>query len=139
IGDTLDESNETFFVNLTSPTNATIADSQGLGTITDDDGQPSLSIDNVSTTEGNSGQHNATFTVTLSPASGQTVTVSYATANGTATAGTDYQATSGSLSFPAGTTTRTIDVPVNGDTNDRPTRRSPWCFRRPQTHRSARR
>ena len=51
----LDEANETYFVNLTSPVNATIADGQGLGTITDDDPPPELSIDDVTVTEGNSG------------------------------------------------------------------------------------
>ena len=79
--------NETFFVNLSNPTNATIADGQGVGTIIDDDPLPSLSINDVTVTEGNSGTTNATFTVTLSAASGQAVTVDYATADGTATAG----------------------------------------------------
>jgi hypothetical protein len=53
--------------------------------------------------------------VALSAASGRTVTVNYATANGTATAGSDYGAVSGTLTFPAGTTTATITVPVTGD------------------------
>ena len=57
-----------------------------MGTITDDDAAPTLTIDDVTVAEGNSGTMNATFTVTLSAASGQTVTVDYATANGTATA-----------------------------------------------------
>src|SRR5207249_2930701 len=52
----------------------------------------------------------------LSAASVQTVTVNYATANGTATAGSDYTATSGSLTFAAGTTTRTVSVTTLGDT-----------------------
>ena len=60
-----------------------IADSQGTGTIVNDDA-PCLSIGDVAVTEGNSGTTNAVFTVTLSPASTQTVTVNYATANGTA-------------------------------------------------------
>ena len=54
-GDTLDEANETFFVNLSAPSNATIADGQGVGTITDDDATPSLSINDVTVTEGNAG------------------------------------------------------------------------------------
>ena len=53
---------------------------------------PSLRISDVSVTEGNTGTVAATFTVTLSAASTQTVTVAYATSNGTATAGSDYQA-----------------------------------------------
>ena len=92
-GDTLAEGNETFFVNLGNPTNSTIADGQGQGTIINDDAPPpTLSINDVSVTEGNSGTVNAVFTVTLSSASSQTVTVTYATANGTATAGSDYTA-----------------------------------------------
>ena len=55
----LDEANETFFVNLAEPANATIADAQGLGTITDDDPTPTLSINDVTVTEGNSGTVNA--------------------------------------------------------------------------------
>ena len=66
--------------------------------------------------EGNSGTTNAVFTVTLSAASASTVTVDYATANGTATAGSDYTAATGTLSFAAGTTSKTITVPVTGDT-----------------------
>ena len=61
-GDMLDEVDETYFVNLSSPVNATIADGQGLGTITDDDAPPAISIDDVTVTEGNSGTTNATFT-----------------------------------------------------------------------------
>ena len=115
-GDTLNEANETFFVNLSNPVNATIADAQGLGTILNDDALPSISINDVSLAEGNSGTTNAVFTVTLSPASGQTVTVNYSTANGTATAGSDYIATSGTLTFNPGDTTKTITILVNGDT-----------------------
>jgi hypothetical protein len=77
---------------------------------------PSLSINNVSLMEGNSGMTQFTFTVTLSAASSQTVTVNFATANGTATAGSDYYATSGTLTFNAGQTSQTITVMVFGDT-----------------------
>ena len=114
-GDVLDEADETFFVNLTGPSGATLGDAQGLGTITDNDPAPSLSINNVTIDEGNSGTRSAVFTVTLSTASGGTVTVNYATTNGTATAGSDYVAASGSLTFAPGTTTRSVTVTVNGD------------------------
>jgi hypothetical protein len=77
---------------------------------------PALSINDVTVTEGNGGTTMATFTVSLSGAGSEPVSVSYATANGTASAGTDYVATAGSLSFAAGTTTRTLSVAVNGDT-----------------------
>jgi hypothetical protein len=99
VGDLLDEANEAFFVNLSSATNATIADNQGVGTITDDDAAPSLAINDVTVTEGNAGTTNATFTVTLSAASGQPVTVNFATANNTALAPGDYTAASGTLTF----------------------------------------
>ena len=95
-GDTVQEANETFFVNLSSPSGATLFDGQGLGTILNDDG-PVLRINDVSKAEGNNGVTPFTFTVSLSPASAGTVTVNYATANGTATAGSDYAAVSGYL------------------------------------------
>ncbi|RZA31816.1 MAG: autotransporter outer membrane beta-barrel domain-containing protein, partial [Lysobacteraceae bacterium] len=115
-GDTLNEPNENFFVNVTNVTNAVVADGQGIGTITNDDALPSLSIAGISVTEGNAGTSNATFTVSLSAASGQTVTVNYATADGVATAPGDYTATSGTLSFSPGVVSRTLTVLVNGDT-----------------------
>jgi hypothetical protein len=77
---------------------------------------PTLSINDVSLTEGNSGTKNATFTVNLSEASTQSVSVNYATANDTATAGSDYTAESGTLTFAAGETSKTISVAVTGDT-----------------------
>src|SRR5262249_28723575 len=80
--DTLNEAAETFVVNLSSPTNATLAHGQATGTILNDDPLPALSIGDVSVTEGNSGTTAATFTVSLSAASGQTVTVNFATADG---------------------------------------------------------
>jgi hypothetical protein len=115
LGDTLDEANETFFVNLNNAAGAAIADNQAIGTITDNDGTPSLTINNATVTEGNAGTVTATFTVTLSVASGQTATVNYATANGTAS-GSDYSATSGTLSFGPDETTKTVNVTVSGDT-----------------------
>src|SRR5256885_9739723 len=82
----------------------------------DDFTLPSISINDVSVAEGNTGTTNAVFTVTLSPASGQTVTVSYSTANGSATAGSDYVATSGTLTFNPRDTTKTITSVVDGAT-----------------------
>jgi hypothetical protein len=119
-GDTLDEEDETFFVNLTGAVNAAIADGQGVGTIRDDDPEPGLSISDASVTEGNAGPVSAVFTVTLSAASGRVVTVTYATADGSATAGTDYNSAGGTLTFAPGETTRTLTVTVNGDTLDEP-------------------
>ncbi len=76
---------------------------------------PSLVIGDVSVNEGTASANNAVFTVTLNSAAAQTVTVNYATASGTATSGTDFASRSGSLSFPAGTTSRTITVPTIAD------------------------
>jgi Calx-beta domain-containing protein/VCBS repeat protein len=115
--DTLDEDNETFFVDLTSASGGDIgAAVRTTVTITDDDPTPSLTIGNVSIQEGNAGSANATFTVSLSAVSGRVVTVAYGTANGTATSGADYGAASGTLTILAGTTSATIVVPVFGDT-----------------------
>jgi hypothetical protein len=75
-GDTLNEGPETYFVNLSSPVNATLARAQGTGTITDNDAVPSLRINDVSVTEGDTGTINAVFTVVLSAASGRNVSVS---------------------------------------------------------------
>ena len=72
----------------------------------------------MTVTEGNSGTVNANFQVSLSSASGQTVSVGYSTADGTATAGSDYVAIGGSLVFTPGQVTKTVAVPVNGDTLD---------------------
>jgi hypothetical protein len=77
---------------------------------------PALSINSVSVTEGETGTTNAVFTVSLSAASTQTITVHYAAADGTATlADNDYLATSGTLTFVPGQTTANIPVPVVGD------------------------
>ncbi|MDE0230552.1 MAG: fibronectin type III domain-containing protein [Spirochaetaceae bacterium] len=86
--------------------------------IVDDDDPPSVEVDDVAVTEGDSGTVNATFTGSLSTASGRTVTVDWATSDGTATAGTDYTAGSGTLTFAAGDTSKTFDVAVTGDTAD---------------------
>jgi uncharacterized protein (TIGR03437 family) len=121
-GDTTMEPNETFLVNLRNATNATIADAQGLGTIVNDDQPPPpmLAINDVSKNEGNSGQTAFDFTVTLSAASGQTVTVDYLSGEGTATVGSDYTRAEGRLTFTPGQTSRTITVQVNGDTTVEP-------------------
>jgi hypothetical protein len=99
-------------VNLSGAVNATIADSQGQATITNDDGVPTLSVNDRAETEGIS----LVFTVTLSAASGQTVTVSWSTADGTAVSGDDYQPASGTLTFNPGETSKTFSVATVGDT-----------------------
>ena len=120
IGDTGNEPDETFFVNLTGATNASIARARGVATIVNDDPVPSISIHNVAVLEGNGGTRDAVFTVHLSHASGLPVTVNYATADGTAMAGNDYQPTSGALTFMPGERSKPITVVVNGDTRREP-------------------
>jgi len=121
-GDTLDEADETFSVNLTSPGGATIADGQGVATIVDDDNQPSLRINDVTLNEGNAGTQNASLNVTLNNASGLQVTVVFATANDTATGGAacgaavDFVNINNSLTFAPGVTSQPINVTVCGDT-----------------------
>ncbi len=120
LGDTLNEPDETFFVNVSNVSGATVADGQGQGTIVNDDAVPALTVGDVSVTEGNNLTTTATFTVSLGAASGRTITVNYATADGTANAGSDYVASSGTLTFPPGTTTRNVAVTINGDTTVEP-------------------
>ncbi len=117
VGDTAIETNETFSVNLSNPTNATIAGSGvALGTITNDDAVPSISIAAVTLAEGNSGNTAFVFNLTLSAASSSTVTVDFSTADGAATAPADYTATSGTVTFNPGQTSRQIVVQVRGET-----------------------
>ena len=116
IGDTSDENDETLQVNLTNPTNAALGVAQGVGTIVNDDPQPAISVADVSLNEGNAGTSTATFVLTLSTASGRVVTVNYATANGSAAAGSDYTAATGTATFAAGSTTTNVTVSVSGDT-----------------------
>ena len=116
--DTVFEPNEQFFVNLSNASaNASILDAQGVGTITNDDGAPAISINDVTVAEPDTaGTSNATFTVSLSNASSASVTVDYATANGTATAPADYNAvTTTTLTFSPGQTSKPVTVTVNAD------------------------
>lgn len=120
LGDSLDEPDESFFFTLTSIQNGTFqgGDPNATGTITDDDPTPSLSITDASVTEGNSGTRTTTVSVSLSAASGRTVAVDFATADGTATfsPGGDYHSQSGRLVFSPGETVETITLTVVSDT-----------------------
>ncbi len=113
--DEIVESEETFTVELSDPSGATIEDDTGTGTITDDDlvdGLPALTVgDAAPVPEGVA----VTFVVTLGPASERIVSVSYRTVDGTATAGPDYVATDGTLRFEPGVTSRTIAVTTLAD------------------------
>ncbi len=119
IGDRLFEQhatfNETFVVNLSGPTNALMADGQAVGTILDD--EPRISISDVTKAEGKNRKTTLfTFTVTLSAAYDQPVTMSFRAIDGSAkTNNNDYVAKSGTLTFAPGETTKTITIEVKGD------------------------
>ncbi len=113
--DALDEESETFTLTLSSPTNATLEDATATGTI--DNGEspdPVLGVADASAAEGSAVE----FTVSLSEASSESVTVEYATSGGTATSGTDFTAASGTLSFAANETSKTVSVATTDDSDD---------------------
>jgi hypothetical protein len=116
INDATAESAETVFVNLSGASGgATIGDTQGIGTIIDNDSggsAPSFSINDKSAFEGSS----MTFTVTKAGTASSSLMVNYATANGTATTPSDYAAKSGTLTFAAGDVTKTITITLGGGT-----------------------
>ena len=118
--DTLLEGNETFTVSLSDPPNATLLKGVGTATIVDNDGNqtppgpPTLAIYDVTVTEGSG---SAVFRVSLNTESTEVVTVDYSTFDGTATAGSDYRATGGTLTFEPGDTRKTVTVPVLDDSD----------------------
>src|SRR5215216_1302066 len=118
-GDTVDEQQETFFLDISNVQNATVSSSRGNGFVVDDDG-PTISINDVSVTEGNSGTKAATFTLTLSGPSVEAIAVRAITTPGTATASSDYNSINSVVIFQPGTVTRTLDVNILGDTNLEP-------------------
>ncbi len=119
IGDAVDEGNKSFALNLAAPLNAVVTDGQGLATILDDDG-PALSVGDATVTEGSAGTTDVQFAVSLASAPAVTTTVAYATADLSASAGSDYVATSGLLTFPPGVLAQLVTVAVNGDLLDEP-------------------
>jgi len=115
--DTLVELNETFYVNLSNPTNAVVS-APGVVTILDDD-SPTVSFStNTFTIDEYTSQ--ALITAILSAPSGRTLSVNYASSNGTAIAGSDYSAVSGTLTFASGQVSRSFSVPILDDLIDEP-------------------
>ena len=108
VNDSLGEASETMTLTASTPLGAMV----GTGTIIDND-TPVVNISGPVTY--NEAAGTATFTVTLSNASALPVSVAYNTANGTATAGSDYTAKSGTLNFAAGVTSQTITVTIAND------------------------
>jgi uncharacterized repeat protein (TIGR01451 family) len=119
-GDTINEGNERFVVQLSNPVNATLDRDSAIGTIIDDDqGGPPIpvaTIGSISVTEGDSGTTNAIFTVQLSFATAGISRVRWQTQDGTATAGSDYIASSGEVVFQPGDVSKTFSVAIIGDT-----------------------
>ncbi|MFN6002758.1 MAG: Calx-beta domain-containing protein [Dolichospermum sp.] len=115
--DTIVESNETVALTLATGTGYTIGTTTAvIGTITNDDLLPNLNLSaNQTIVEGNTNPQNVSYTVTLSRTSSQTITVQYATANGTAIGGSDYTSTSGTLTFNPGVTSQVINIPILND------------------------
>ncbi|XGB41526.1 MAG: cadherin domain-containing protein [Nodosilinea sp. LVE1205-7] len=111
------EADETVILTLVSASTYSVGTPGAVtGTITNDDALPTVRVTDASIPEGNSGTKNLNFLISLSTPSGQVVTVDYATANNTATAGSDYTSTSGSLTIQPGATSGVVSVPILGDT-----------------------
>ncbi len=117
LSDLVDEEDEAFRIDLQSASGATISGASHTVTIVDNDMPPELSISDLTVTEGDSGTSGAVVLVTLTPPSGQTVSVSYATMAGTATAPSDFANRSGTLTFAPGVIEQTVTVPIVGDRN----------------------
>jgi Calx-beta domain len=122
-GDTTVEPNETLNVVLSAPLNATIVKGTGIGTITNDDNvvvpptQRKLSVNDVKVVEGNLGQRSMVFTLTLDGPAAGTESVMVNSANGTATAGSDFVALAATkVTFAAGETSKQVTVNLLGDT-----------------------
>ena len=113
--DTVVESNETVALTLATGTGYTIGTTTAVtGTIVNDDVVINLSA-NQTIVEGNTNPQNVTYTVTLSRSDTRVITVNYATANGTATAGSDYTSRTGTLTFNSGVTSQSINIPILND------------------------
>jgi uncharacterized protein YhjY with autotransporter beta-barrel domain len=109
-GDTKVESDETFSIAFTNVSNPPL-----VVTIANDD-VPVLNVANASRPEGNAGISPLTFTVTLNAPAAIVVQAAYSTADGTATAGVDYQPATGTVAFAAGETQRAVNINIIGDT-----------------------
>jgi FKBP-type peptidyl-prolyl cis-trans isomerase 2 len=115
LNDTLDELDETVFLALSAPTNATLGPPNSATlTIVDDDVSPTVQFSSPTYSVGEA-DGTTSVTVNLSTASGLTVTVNYAASDGTATAGSDYTATNGTLTFAPGVTSQTFPVTILDD------------------------
>ena len=118
VGDASDEFDETYNVGLSNATGATIADATGVGTIVDNDAPPTVSVNDVSIDEPDSEPQYATFTISLSEASGKPVSANVITEYGTAGAGDAGTVNGARKDFAPGQTQRTERVLVRSDVLD---------------------
>jgi len=121
LNDTFDENDETVSITLSNPAGTGSLGSPSTATLTiqDDDPRPTLSINDVQLPEGNSGTTNFVFTATLTGQTSLQVVTNYQTSTNTANF-TDFQPVGGQLIFAPGETSKTITVPVLGDTTNEP-------------------
>ena len=117
MGDTLHEGDETFGVTLSGEVNLTLGTTTAVGTIIDDEPVPTVDAQSAAAGESDG---SVTVTISLSNPTTSAVSVDWSTADGSATAGADYTAASGSASIPAGETSIDLQVPLLGDTADEP-------------------
>ncbi|MEJ6482162.1 Calx-beta domain-containing protein, partial [Nostoc punctiforme UO1] len=122
LGDNIFEFNEDITVNLSNPNltaapaNSTITNGSATVNIINDDNQPTISISDISVTEGTGTTTNANFTISLSNVSSQQISVNYNTSDGTAqTADSDYNSSQGTIIFNPGETSKTLSIGVIGD------------------------
>ncbi|WP_016951150.1 Calx-beta domain-containing protein [Anabaena sp. PCC 7108] len=118
IDDTIVEATETAILNLAAGTGYTLGTAKTATVNIADNDFPLVTIDlseNQTIVEGNTSPQSVAYTVTLSDTSNQTITVQYATSNGTAIAGSDYTGTTGTLTFNPGVTTQVINIPILND------------------------
>lgn len=120
IGDSMFEADETFFINLSDPTNAVISDNQGKGTILNDDPIPTVSFFANGAIEGDAGVATRTITLQLSNPTDQLVTVNLVTSDGTALKGKDYVAVDTTVVIVAEQQTTTAELKIIGDTINEP-------------------
>ena len=116
IGDSAPELTETFGLALSNPQNVTLISTLGMGSILDNDAvvDPKLTISDATMTRGLSGSKTMLFTVSLNTVVNSPVTVGVATSNLTAIAGVHYEATSQTLTFAAGETSKMFAVTIYG-------------------------
>lgn len=116
LGDTVDELAESLQLLLSAPVNAELGDDAAVGTVEDDDPLPTLTLGDATANEGNTSSSAAIFTLRLSHQSAAEVRVAFTTADGTATAPSDYTAAAGTVTVPAGALSALLTVSVLGDT-----------------------